>query len=57
LSIGLGEQGQVTRLGDEEVAQQEKDSEGERKDKQTRINEYNKGDCILVCVNGQSLNK
>src|SRR5260221_769909 len=40
VNLAVIDWGHVTRLGDEEVAQQEKDSDGKIKDKQTRVNEY-----------------
>src|SRR5215469_3464334 len=40
VNLAIIDWGHVTRLGDEQVAQQEKDTEGKIKDKQTRVNEY-----------------
>jgi uncharacterized protein YjbI with pentapeptide repeats len=40
VNLAVIDWGHVRELGDEQVAQQDKDGEGERKDKQTRINEY-----------------
>ena len=40
VNLAVIDWGHMRELGDEQVAQQENDSEGERKDKQTRIDEY-----------------
>ena len=40
VNLAVVDWGHVTRLGDEQMARQEKDREGKIKDKQTRVNEY-----------------
>jgi uncharacterized protein YjbI with pentapeptide repeats len=40
VNLAVIDWGQVKVLGDEQAAQEEKDSKGKRKDKQTRLNEY-----------------
>jgi hypothetical protein len=51
----------VTRLGDEQVAQQEKDRKGKRKDKQMRVYEYKKAvranRQLAVVLRDQGLNE
>ncbi len=52
---------QTRELGDEQVARQEKDSEGERKDKQTRLDEYKNAvranRQLVVVLQDQGLNE
>jgi hypothetical protein len=51
----------IRELGDEQVARQEKDSEGERKDKQTRLDEYKNAvranRQLVVVLQDQGLNE